>query len=233
MSVLSASKRTYMKSEARRAQIRACASAVFADRGFHSASIADICERAGIGRGTLYQHFDNKRDVFFAVVDEIGERVAQVIASRPRLAPMDGIEAAPPQLIAAYCAKRLRELLDAVFADEASVRLVLREAHALDGGLEHVLERLDRAVLAAFVADLETARTLGLIRCEDPHLTAMFVMGGVEKMILAAVESGDPIDLDRIVRVAIQIQLFGLLGDRTRSQAHPVNDTNQEETNQS
>ncbi len=225
MSVLDAAKRTYMRSEDRRAQILACARAVFSERGFHPTSIADICERAGIGRGTLYQHFENKRDVFFAVVDDIAQRVAEVIESRPRVAQMEGVEAAPPQLIAAYCGRRLRDLLDAVFTDEASVRLVLREARGLDGGIDRLLEQVDRAVTGAFVADLVAARDMGVIQCEEPHMTAMFVIGGVEKLVLTALESDEPIDLDRIVRVAIQVQLFGLLGEGTRDRATPHNDT--------
>lgn len=225
MSVSSATKRTYMKSEDRRSQILSCARDVFAEKGYHGTSIADVCERAGIGRGTLYQHFGNKRDVFFAVVDQIAERVSHVIEHRARIAQLEGAEAAPPQLIAAYCGRRLRDLLDAVFTDEASVRLVLREARFVDGGLDEVVRRVDRAVLGAFVADLEAARAMGVIVCEDPHMTAMFVMGGVEKLILDAVESDLPIDLDRIVRIAIRVQLFGLLGDRTQRRAHPDNDT--------
>ena len=225
MSVLAENKRTYMKSEERRAQILEHARAVFAERGFHGASIADICERAGIGRGTLYQHFGNKRDVFFAVVDEIGDRVRTVIAERPRLTPMEGAEAAPPQLIAAFCAKRLRELLDAVFADEATVRLVLREARGLDGGTDGVLTRVDSAVLDAFVADLETAQSMGVIDCEDARMTAMFVMGGVEKLVLDAVDREETIDLDAIVRVAIQLQLFGFLAAPIKNQGRAENDT--------
>lgn len=224
MSVLTDAKRTYMRSDDRRTQILECARAVFAERGFHLTSVADICDRAGIGRGTLYQHFGNKRDVFFAVVDEIKNRVGAVIAERPRVAQLEGTEAAPPQLIAAYCARRLRELLDAVFSDEASVRLVLREARGLDGGIDGVVERVDGAVLEAFVADLEAARAMGVIHCDEPRMTATFVLGGVEKLVLAALESDEPIDLDRIVRVAIQVQLFGLLGEQTREKAKPQND---------
>lgn len=225
MSVLGDTKRTYMRSDERRSQILDCAREVFAERGFHPTSVADICDRAGIGRGTLYQHFGNKRDVFFAVVDEIANRASAVIAARPRVAQLDGAEAAPPQLIAAYCGRRLHELLDAIFTDEASVRLVLREARGLDGGIDRVVERVDGAVLEAFVDDLEAARSMGVIRCDEPRMTATFVLGGVEKLVLTAVESDEPIDLDRIVRVAIQVQLFGLLGEQTREKAKPQNDT--------
>lgn len=225
MSVSRDNKRTYMKSGDRRAQILTCARQVFAEKGFHNTSIADICEHAGIGRGTLYQHFGNKRDVFFAVVDEIAARVGTVITTRTRIRELEGAAGAPPQLIAAYSARRLRDLLDAVFADEASLRLVLREARGLDGGVDEVMRRVDAAVLGAFTEDLEAACTMGVLDVEDPKMTAMFVIGGVEKLVLAAIEADHPIDLDRIVRVTTQVQLFGVLSEHVRHQVFASNDT--------
>jgi AcrR family transcriptional regulator len=40
---------------------------LFAQRGFSGASIADIARNAGIGKGTVYEYFDSKEDLFFAV----------------------------------------------------------------------------------------------------------------------------------------------------------------------
>lgn len=42
---------------------------VFAERGFHDASIADITHAAGVGAGTLYLYFPDKDVLFRAVVD--------------------------------------------------------------------------------------------------------------------------------------------------------------------
>src|SRR5690349_1054113 len=66
---------SYMRSEARARQILDCAKRVFAERGFHSANVSHICEAAGIGRGTLYQYFANKRSVLEAILRETLERV--------------------------------------------------------------------------------------------------------------------------------------------------------------
>ncbi|SIH57316.1 Transcriptional regulator (TetR/AcrR family) [Mycobacteroides abscessus subsp. abscessus] len=33
----------------------------FAEKGYHKASITDITQRAGVGRGTFYLYFDTKR----------------------------------------------------------------------------------------------------------------------------------------------------------------------------
>ena len=37
---------------------------VFSEKGFHSATVDEIAERAGVGKGTLYRHFSNKETLF-------------------------------------------------------------------------------------------------------------------------------------------------------------------------
>src|SRR5688572_28176990 len=75
---------SYMRSEARQRQILACAKRVFAERGFHAANISHICEAAGIGRGTLYQYFTNKRSVLTAILRETLERVKTLMEQQAR-----------------------------------------------------------------------------------------------------------------------------------------------------
>jgi AcrR family transcriptional regulator len=50
---------------------------VFAERGFHGASIGDICERAGLTRGAFYSNFRDKQHLFFALYDR---RTAHTLA---------------------------------------------------------------------------------------------------------------------------------------------------------
>lgn len=210
-----------MRAEDRRAHILSCARQVFARRGFHPTSVADICAAAGIARGTLYQYFDNKREVFVAVVQELLDRVRAVIAQRVPVADVDGADAAPPKLILGYCERRLRRILDAVFADEASLRLLLREARGLDGGIDALIGELDGIVLGALEADLRAAAAIGVIDCPEPRLTALFVLGGIEKMCLSALAADAPVDLDAIVRVATRLELYGLLSEATRRMEGP------------
>ena len=42
---------------------------VFAKRGFHSASLEEIAETAGFTRGAIYKNFENKEELFFAVIE--------------------------------------------------------------------------------------------------------------------------------------------------------------------
>jgi AcrR family transcriptional regulator len=204
-------RRTYLPAADRRAQILQVAKEVFARRGVVRSNVADICRAAGIGRGTLYQYFDNKQDVLFAVLGGIADRVAVVIERRPRIAELGGIRRAPRELIVSFCRTRTRELLDAVFADEATLRLVLRDTRGLDGAVDEMRARIDEKILDAMEQDLRAAQQAGVLRRGDPRLVARFLLGGVEKVVLDALVADEPVDLDKLVEQAVDLELFGLL----------------------
>ncbi len=50
------------------------ATAVFARRGFHGASLDEIAETAGFTRGAIYKNFTDKEDLFLAVWERFNER---------------------------------------------------------------------------------------------------------------------------------------------------------------
>jgi AcrR family transcriptional regulator len=53
-----------------RAALVASARRVFARDGFHGANLAAIAREAGLTKGAVYSNFDNKADVFLAVLDD-------------------------------------------------------------------------------------------------------------------------------------------------------------------
>jgi AcrR family transcriptional regulator len=55
--------------ERKRTHIVHAAARVFADKGFSGTMMADIADHAGIGKGTLYEYFDSKEDLFFSVFE--------------------------------------------------------------------------------------------------------------------------------------------------------------------
>jgi len=57
--------------ESRKTEIVKAAIEVFTQKGYHSAKVSDITRKAGISIGTFYVHFQNKRDLFIEVVEEV------------------------------------------------------------------------------------------------------------------------------------------------------------------
>ena len=58
--------------EARREQILGAAIACFAEKGFHKTSMKDICNKAQLSPGAVYNYFESKDDIVEAVC-KIGE----------------------------------------------------------------------------------------------------------------------------------------------------------------
>lgn len=58
---------------ARRTQILDAATTVFAEKGFHGATIKDIARQAGIADGTIYTYFAGKNEVLLAILNRLNE----------------------------------------------------------------------------------------------------------------------------------------------------------------
>ena len=69
-----------LSANARREQILDVALQVFAGAGFHGASMNDVADAVGVTKPVLYQHFDSKRDLYQALIDEVGSRLLANIA---------------------------------------------------------------------------------------------------------------------------------------------------------
>jgi AcrR family transcriptional regulator len=58
------------RKQARPGEIVGAALELFAERGFAATRLDDVAARAGVSKGTLYLYFDNKEELFKAVVRE-------------------------------------------------------------------------------------------------------------------------------------------------------------------
>jgi AcrR family transcriptional regulator len=209
--------RTYLPADARRAQILVAAKRVFADQGYHTANVDDLCRAAGIARGTIYQYFDNKRDVMVALMDDIAARVGRILDTRPPIEPpRPSATKSPVEVIVHFSRKRLRQVLDAVFLDEQTLRLILREARGLDGIIDDAIAKIDRMILRAMESDIRAAQKTKLIRGGNPRLMARYLLGGVEKMVMTALTQDERVDLEAIVDTSIELELFGILSEEVR-----------------
>lgn len=206
---------SYLKAPLRQKQILECAKKVFAERGYHAANISHICAEAGIGRGTLYQYFRNKKAVFTAILRQTLERVQRVMEDgRPARLPRP--ERLVRDAVIDFSAERLRSLFEVVFEDERTLRITLREAVGLDVDIEKLLGEIDDSLISIVERDLERAQRAGIVRDLDSRLTATLMVGGIEKLALAALRSDAPIDLELLARETARLHCRGILSERVR-----------------
>jgi AcrR family transcriptional regulator len=69
-----------LSAPARREQILDVALVVFARSGFHGSSMNDVADAAGVTKPVLYQHFDSKRDLYSALLADVGARLLDSIS---------------------------------------------------------------------------------------------------------------------------------------------------------
>jgi len=138
------------------------ATQAFARHGFKKASIDDIAARAGVGKGTVYLHFESKEALFAFVVDQIWRRVeaAQVAAMRGLRTP-DG-------KLRAYLGARMDQLAAiarSLEISEATARELLPMARP------HLAEQQSRE-LALVEEILTQGARAGVMHVREPRLVA-------------------------------------------------------------
>lgn len=81
------------RTERTRAALMQAARALFVDKGYGETSTPEIVAAAGITRGALYHHFEDKRALFRAIVTEEALAVASVIEQHAPadLPPLDAL----------------------------------------------------------------------------------------------------------------------------------------------
>ncbi|MGD0524435.1 MAG: TetR/AcrR family transcriptional regulator [Polyangiaceae bacterium] len=206
----------YLAAPERRRRILECAKDVFARRGYHDTNISHICEAMGIARGTLYQYFTSKKDVFAAIVEEMLTRVRDAVAREPVVRIPPGFRPTREQVLE-YSSSSLQRILEAVFADAASLRILVREAVGLDVGIDAILHKIDALVIDRFASDLQAARDAGIMRADvEPRAAALFVLGGIQKVALDALGTSgnsDAIDLGALAARVTRMNMLGLLAE--------------------
>src|ERR1700743_1673287 len=78
------------------AKLKRAARKLFVERGYHATRPQDIAREAGLGHGTFYLHYPDKRACFLAFVDDAREELDEYL--RERRKPGQTLE----QMIAGY-----------------------------------------------------------------------------------------------------------------------------------
>jgi AcrR family transcriptional regulator len=195
-----------MAAMSRRADLMAAARGQFAERGYHETTVEDITRAAGVAKGTFYLYFQEKREIFLAIIRElldtikaIGSSVAAVTPGEHPLAFMERAEVA---------ATRLMEIFQ---ENRALARLAYRESMGMDPALEAMIRAFYRETAEIEANNIRVAQSLGVLRPCDPMLAAYAHIGMIERVLLTMLETPelfpDPPDL---IREMIQLAYQGL-----------------------
>ncbi|WP_370324191.1 TetR/AcrR family transcriptional regulator [Euzebya sp.] len=170
----------------RRGQLLAAGLERFAADGWADATVAGICETAGLSRRYFYEHAADREALFLAVVDHVADEVEGVIRAA----------AATPDVVPVDRARLVLEALAAHFAaDPRTIRVALVESLATPAF------RARRRELLARFSDL-AVRLMAALREDAPgravpdpaaaRITGALLTGGLVELLIAWATDGTP-----------------------------------------
>jgi AcrR family transcriptional regulator len=186
----------------RREEILAAAKAVFAARGFHDTTIADVAKAAGISYGSIYWYFESKDELFHALMDHQEQALrAHVEATVGQLTAVDNVDL-------------FRESVRATFeffeADRDVVKLLFRDSLVLG-------DRFDRhlaGIYEGFIADIEktiaVAQAAGLVVEAPPRMIAFSVAALVSQLALRRLTTDDGLPAEVVADFVVTMLVDGL-----------------------
>ncbi len=180
--------------------------ALFLEHGLEAVTIDDITKRAGIAKGGFYRYFEDKAELVRAIVDPTA---AEFRKAMRRCALALGKAKDPAEVTAAYLELATSVTLSALMHKDA-VRLYLQEHRAPTLGAREGLRRLALELERGAVHLSQAAVDHGLIRVEDPRVSALAVIGAAEQLALVVFRGDLDAPPDRIARVLVGMVLEGI-----------------------
>ncbi len=175
----------------KRAQILAGAREVFLERGFDGASMGDIAKAARVSKGTLYVYFQNKEDLFGALVTAVCSETAEGMFVLDDAEP--DVEAALGRLGLSFIEAMVEpghiaivRMVIAISGRFPEIGRRLFEAGPLSGTRRlacYLQAKVDQGVLV--IDDVEQAATQFLALCKE-GVTQPILMGCSEGPDIAA-----------------------------------------------
>jgi AcrR family transcriptional regulator len=187
----------------RRRQILAAAKMVFAEAGYHGATIGAIIERAQIARGTFYLYFESKSAVFDSILDQA---LADLRTKIRRIA-VDDPSAPAPQV---QLREQVLATLEYIVSDRPLAMLLLSAGHTPDAEAAARLDQFFTEVRDLLGRALETGMEIGLLRPCQPALVAAAMLGMIRGVIEFVVR-GEAVKVDDVVSETLMVALRGVL----------------------
>ena len=185
----------------KREAIIEAAAKVFASKGFHSARVEEIAREADVGKGTVYEYFDSKEDLFKKMIDYISSKQIKFLMS-----DFHGMKNVAEQI-----ERIILEHLNFMQEHKKTAKLVLSDHFTLSEEMRKWLvakrdEKID------FIRDLiAKGIKTGEFRADiDPNTAAHLVFGATAAVGGSVVTSSVSRDIETVARELKNIIFEGL-----------------------
>lgn len=168
---------------------------------------ADIASRLGIGHGTFYRYFENKRDILDHVINDTQQRLMDLLSGENAPAAVTTLLDCRIQ-----CQRIGQRLIAFAEANPGALRLLLLEATSIDAEMTQSIFGLMEACTAMTAAYLSHGVAQGFLRHDlDCAETARAIVGMIMAGIMCFLAQPDQSDtLPRYAEAIIYLLIQGM-----------------------
>lgn len=163
-----------MKADERKRAILNCAKMLFSKQGYYETHISHIIQEAKIARGTVYQYFDNKDDIFITLVEDYYSRWRSMVSIEQADIDLNDISAK------AYFQHRIRQTLFFMAEDSDLCNIALRVGLGLPEKVSMLIDRFDNKITSLIAEDLKIGQQFKKVRHTlNVEVTAVMLTGAL------------------------------------------------------
>ena len=171
-----------MKAELRRQHILDCAKKVFAEKGYYEAYVEDVIKVAHIGKGTIYEYFRNKEDLFLSLlIRSLEEWKRTVSISHQEIKTLDPVS---------YFRHRIKLTIIFLNNDRELTSILLKTGFGFNPHIQKLIGEFEKNLRKHILHDLRLAKHLGVLRDGvDLQITTSILIGGLLMIAYQAILS--------------------------------------------
>jgi AcrR family transcriptional regulator len=193
--------------KARTAQICQAAITLFLERSIDGVTIDDLTKAAGVAKGSFYRYFDSKETLVRGIVTPIALRIRTIMSQ----CQVDLVKAADPLSLYAAFLRMALELSPVLQNEPDVVRLYLQESRGPAVGDRRALREMSDEVADQAIRITLAARTHGLLRELPPEVSALAVVGAVERLLFEFLAGRLNVPAEQIAQAMVTIILEGVV----------------------
>ena len=177
-------------------------------RSYADVGVNELCEHAGVKKGSFYHFFPSKRDLIVAALDDVAGWYARDIfgpAFAPDLPPLERIQRLF-QLLYEYHASQTRTVgpMEGCHFGNLAVELSTQ-----DEVIRHKVQSMFESIVSLFEGALRDAVDSGDLPEIDISLTAHSLLAYLQGVVLLAKTWNDPDMVRRLAQSAVQLARTG------------------------
>jgi len=196
------------KGERRKQQIIDTAKEMFIGKGFQSTHIGQVCEELNIARGTVYQYFSNKKEILYAILENVLEKIEDVLDPDDLI---DFINSSPGQNeLINFVEDRVFSCLNIISDEPIIIKLIYKEIGGIDEEIGlRVSKFLDKIIKIISKETKQLTQEGFYVDNENSEIRASMLVGAVTMTVYQYINNGQNYLDKSLAKTIANIYLHG------------------------